>query len=130
MPKNTMEHMIWIILYDLYNTTHIIWPILYKKVRMYMWTCWVENIMAGEMRNYVFFEWEIRSHYQLIITSYKSFNPYWTKRYSYSDYYFASFHDLNESYLEVLRLSSKEDIGGSTLECPIWQPSYVNMLSW
>ena len=24
MPKNTMEHMIWIILYDLYNMTHII----------------------------------------------------------------------------------------------------------
>ena len=63
---------------------------------MYMWTCWVENIMTGEIRNYVFFECAIRRHYQLIIMSNESLNSYWTKRYWYSDYYFASFHDLRQ----------------------------------
>ena len=94
MPKNTMEHIIWTILSDSFNMTHIIWAILYEKVRMYVWTCWLEDIMTSEMRNNVFFEWTIRRHYQLIITSNKSFNPYWTKRYWYSDCHFASFHNF------------------------------------
>ena len=67
-------------------------------------TWWIEDIMSGEIRDEVFFEWAIRCHFKVIENWNKMINSWWTKWFWYSGCHFASFSGFIK-YLKIFTCS-------------------------
>ena len=65
-----------------------------RELKCWVDTCWVGDIVAGQIRNHVFFKRTIPVHYQHRTTLNESINPCWANWYWYTSCHFASLDDF------------------------------------